>query len=302
MMIIKEAEKRGNYPTHFLSGFRFQKIHSTYFRSLQMPKRSSVLSTLYDLFSFTKTPPPPTTTTVGFLPRSPPKADVSTSPLQVLAPIPIVYLDNGYYSTSDECGSLSTSISSTNSSLSSSVTTIMDDTSSMSALSDILCEHYVQTTRDADNNNESASSSQLSALLSSDRDVPLETFSVFEAAFSHIDEEKKRRWMIWADTTDSPREWKRVDITAASSDVSEPEKTLTTTTTTASGETKTPVPYRRHHRRRDIRANTAHLRMIVAEINMMRANKIICPLRPRTHLDKRADEFQYQPSPLRITV
>ncbi|ORZ02806.1 hypothetical protein BCR43DRAFT_482203 [Syncephalastrum racemosum] len=53
-------------------------------------------------------------------------------------------------------------------------------------------------------------------------------------------------------------------------------------------------------RPRDVRANPAHLRMIVAELNMMRANKIVCPLRTRSCLAKRNDEFSpHQASPLR---
>ncbi|KAH8555616.1 hypothetical protein BGW37DRAFT_142891 [Umbelopsis sp. PMI_123] len=54
---------------------------------------------------------------------------------------------------------------------------------------------------------------------------------------------------------------------------------------------------------RDIRANPDHLRMIVAEMNMMRSRKIVCPLRPRTYLHKRSDHFQQdQMSHLRFEV
>lgn len=54
---------------------------------------------------------------------------------------------------------------------------------------------------------------------------------------------------------------------------------------------------------RDIRANPDHLRMIVAEMNMMRSRKIVCPLRPRTYLHKRADHFQLdQTSRLRFEM
>lgn len=56
-------------------------------------------------------------------------------------------------------------------------------------------------------------------------------------------------------------------------------------------------------RPRDVRANPAHLRMIVAELNMMRANKIVCPLRTRSCLAKRSDEFSpHQASPLRYAL
>ncbi|KAI8577947.1 hypothetical protein K450DRAFT_249176 [Umbelopsis ramanniana AG] len=43
--------------------------------------------------------------------------------------------------------------------------------------------------------------------------------------------------------------------------------------------------------RRDIRANPDHLRMIVAELNMMRARKVMCPLKPRGFLPRRKDIF-----------
>jgi hypothetical protein len=62
-----------------------------------------------------------------------------------------------------------------------------------------------------------------------------------------------------------------------------------------------PEPFPRYTR--DIRANPDHLRMIVAEMNMMRSRKIICPLRPRTYLHKRSDHFQLdQTSPLRFEL
>ena len=54
---------------------------------------------------------------------------------------------------------------------------------------------------------------------------------------------------------------------------------------------------------REVRANGAHLRMIAAELNMMRANKIVCPLRPRYHLPRRIDQFvAMKSSPLRHDV
>ncbi|KAI9014376.1 hypothetical protein CLU79DRAFT_767326 [Phycomyces nitens] len=42
---------------------------------------------------------------------------------------------------------------------------------------------------------------------------------------------------------------------------------------------------------RDTRTNSRHLCMLVIEINMMRAQKIVCPLRPRHSLAKRKDAF-----------
>ncbi|CAO3590679.1 unnamed protein product [Absidia cylindrospora] len=54
---------------------------------------------------------------------------------------------------------------------------------------------------------------------------------------------------------------------------------------------------------REPRVNSAHLRMLVAEVNMMRADKIVGPLRPRNYLPKRNDPIpsthcRLSPSPL----
>jgi hypothetical protein len=55
--------------------------------------------------------------------------------------------------------------------------------------------------------------------------------------------------------------------------------------------------------KRAIRSNSAHLRMVVAEVNMMRANKIICPLKPRGVLPARTDRFiPNSPSPLSASL
>ncbi|KAI9317685.1 hypothetical protein BX666DRAFT_1939829 [Dichotomocladium elegans] len=60
------------------------------------------------------------------------------------------------------------------------------------------------------------------------------------------------------------------------------------------------LPAKPIYRARDLRVNGAHLRMIVAEANMMRADKIVGPLRPRGSLPKRSDEFlPSRRSPLR---
>lgn len=54
---------------------------------------------------------------------------------------------------------------------------------------------------------------------------------------------------------------------------------------------------------RSLRSNPDHLRMIVAEVNMMRANKIVSPLRPRAVLLERTDPFiPCQPSPLKYSI
>ncbi|CAO3652187.1 unnamed protein product [Cunninghamella echinulata] len=50
---------------------------------------------------------------------------------------------------------------------------------------------------------------------------------------------------------------------------------------------------------RELRVNPDYLRMLVAEANMIRANKIIGSLRPRQYLPKRQDLICYSSTPLR---
>lgn len=53
---------------------------------------------------------------------------------------------------------------------------------------------------------------------------------------------------------------------------------------------------------REIRSNTDYLRMIVAEVNMMRSQKIIGPLKQRRVLPKRLDPFIPKRSPLNLQI
>lgn len=66
------------------------------------------------------------------------------------------------------------------------------------------------------------------------------------------------------------------------------------------------TPYSIHphsHYTRSLRENPDHLRMIVAEVNMMRVNKLISPLRPRAILLERLDPFiPCTPSPLKHSI
>lgn len=50
---------------------------------------------------------------------------------------------------------------------------------------------------------------------------------------------------------------------------------------------------------RELRVNPDYLRMLVAEANMVRANKITGSLRPRHYLPKRQDLICFSPTPLR---
>lgn len=154
-------------------------------------------------------------------------------------------------------------------------------------LSEILCDHYVQTHSSNPSNQEP---------------VPLETYRVFEAsrrnsALSHHsnssdncltspnedDDDDDESWFIW-DNLQKTREW----IQVVDEELFLPKEKVTTEVTIAV-----------QPKSRGTRANSAHLRMIVAEVNMMRAKKIVCPLRARGSLPARLDSFTLNtPSPL----
>ncbi|CAO3696025.1 unnamed protein product [Rhizopus stolonifer] len=100
-------------------------------------------------------------------------------------------------------------------------------------------------------------------------DVPLETFRIFQApSVEH------NRWII-----EQEKEWTLVEASEKYAEKQE-EKDDTLRT-------------------RAIRTNSDYFRIIVAEVNMMRAQKIVGPLRQRRLLDKRSDPFGPSPSPLR---
>ncbi|KAG0178732.1 hypothetical protein DFQ29_003064 [Apophysomyces sp. BC1021] len=159
-------------------------------------------------------------------------------------------------------------------------------TRSTIALSDILCEHYVQQTVMMMDESEGAGDGDDDGLV----DVPLATFRMFEAPPS-LDEDEQS--FIWQ----SPdREWIPVDCCPKQ----EPRKSPATTRTLRPP-SKRYIPIRAESpvHIRDTRSNAAHLRMLVAEVNMMRAHKIVGPLRPRGYLNKRLDRFvPHRPSRL----
>ncbi|KAI8992223.1 hypothetical protein BDB01DRAFT_894375 [Pilobolus umbonatus] len=141
---------------------------------------------------------------------------------------------------------------------------------STDALSDILCDHYVHNQQ------------MLDPVIPDNKDVPLETFKVFEAPSQVIDQ-----WFIGQPVQTNEAEWKLVDKNGQPIIVIE-EPVIE------------EVPD--HHHVRDIRANAAYLRMIVAEVNMMRSQKIVGPLRPRRLLPKRTDIFMHRSSPLQLII
>ncbi|KAI7868612.1 hypothetical protein BDF14DRAFT_1792123 [Spinellus fusiger] len=222
---------------------------------------------------------------VGFMPRTAPTTHALISSLAVTVP-PSTLSDKGHrdYNGQQENTSLSTSASTTSScgSLTSSSSSYasesewppVDKPSSMTALSDILCDHYIQSMQSTD----------VLSLTDSLQEVPLETFGVFEAPLMAL-EHTSKEWSSWDMQT--PKEWTRVDKQEeAPVDCVQPLQ-----------DTLQP-----HHHTRSLRANASHLRMIVAEVNMMRANKIVCPLKPRAFLAKRSDIFLIQPTPLRYQL
>ncbi|KAI9244652.1 hypothetical protein BY458DRAFT_529400 [Sporodiniella umbellata] len=102
-------------------------------------------------------------------------------------------------------------------------------------------------------------------------DVPLETFRIFQApSVEH------NRWLI-----EQEKEWTLVEASEKYAVKQEPKDQDSTRSTRA------------------IRTNSDYFRIIVAEVNMMRAQKIVGPLRQRRLMDKRPDPFlPSTPSPL----
>jgi hypothetical protein len=226
------------------------------------------------------------------------------SQLDIIVPVssPIdCYYDDGGDATYDNCSSFSTSSGSSHSdgSLSSfsSYMEVVDDVRnhvrnsltsnsvSTAALSDILCDHYVQTQMNAP-----PSSSDDDDIV----DVPLETFCMYEAPPT-----KYKNWMLGS--TMISKEWTLVETLSEKPKrlqrkIQEKEEIPSTTT-------KEIITHMdRQYQARDTRANTAYLRMIVAEVNMMRSQKIVGPLRPRRVLPKRSDRFIHRPSPLQLIM
>lgn len=165
-------------------------------------------------------------------------------------------IDCHHHFNQEDTPSLSTSLSSSESSTTSSNQySLSDIDDNTSILSDILCDHYVYK-------------QQLNNTIKDDN-VPLETFRLFEAP---LERENDRQQWILVEQSEKYSEKKPVN-----------EQTI------------------RQHTR-DIRTNTDYFRMIVAEVNMMRAQKIVCPLRQRRVLPKRNDPFKIRSSPLQNCI
>lgn len=276
------------------------------------------------------------------MPRSP----SPTTPLDVSVPITISRTTSE--SSDDACSCLSTSSSSSgslstsaSSASSSSLSTISENTAptalSLSptslpnpptttnttlALSDLLCDHYVQERSTATISTEKEETHDVE-----NKGVPLETFRIFEAPSPDDDE----RWFAWKSPTDwtpilddedededtydnqSPSttqpslcmlDGKMNDMTRSNNDSTTTKHNTKSSSPRSSSSAKKKPKKRhnplKHHHARDIRVNSDHLRMIVAEANMMRAQKIVGPLRPRSYLPKRLDPFtSCRPSSLR---
>lgn len=232
----------------------------------------------------------------SLLPHSPTrKTDAYITPQTVTAPIGIVGDTNDddcwdYLSKSDSSTCSSGSSFSSISALSSS-DHLRRQRRSISSLSGILCEHYVQKTLNSNSE-------------STNIDVPLETYKVFEAtrrrsssssgSNSSVDlseaDDDDDSWFIW-DNLQEVKEW----IQVVDEEVFLPKETVTTEITL--------VEKPNNRKSRGIRANPAHLRMIVLEVNMMRLNKIVGPLKSRGFLPVRSDTYvSNQSSPLKLPI
>lgn len=233
----------------------------------------------------------------GLMPHSPTrKTDASITPQTVTAPIT---MPSGSHDDDDCCWDYLSKSDSSASSSGSSLSSVSihhhqhhnRQRRSVSSLSEILCEHYVQKTLNSHSHHESS-------------DVPLETYKVFEAsrktsshptpASSLEEEEEEENWFIW-DNLKKTREW----IQVVDEELFLPKEKVTTEITSTIAATE-PNDKKRV---RSIRSNPAHLRMIVAEVNMMRCDKIVGPLRSRGFLGPRTDIFiSNQSSPLRLPI
>lgn len=233
----------------------------------------------------------------GLMPHSPTrKLDAYITPQTVTAPIAIV--DDEKHD-SDCCDYLSKSDSSTISSCSSfssvSCQSHHRQRRSVSSLSEILCDHYVQ--KALNNKNHEADRA-------SNGGVPLETYKVFEASrrghssssntgsfqIPDVDDDDDS-WFIW-DNMQETKEW----IQVVDEEVFLPKEEVTAEITLVE------QPYN-NKKVRSIRANPAHLRMIVLEVNMMRCDKIVGPLKSRGFLPARTDTFiSNQSSPLKLPI
>ncbi|CAO3607378.1 unnamed protein product [Mucor hiemalis] len=129
--------------------------------------------------------------------------------------------------------------------------------------------------------------------------VPLETYKVFEALRRgntfpprqiDDDDDDDDSWFIW-DKMQETKEWTQV----VDEEVFLPKEEVTTEIILVEQPNNKKV--------RSMRANPAHLRMIVLEVNMMRSDKIVGPLKSRGFLPARTDTFiSNQSSPLKLPI
>ncbi|KAI9472239.1 MAG: hypothetical protein EXX96DRAFT_583356 [Benjaminiella poitrasii] len=212
----------------------------------------------------------------GLLPRTPKrKTDASITPHTVTA-APITIMDVRLHD-SEDCTGCYLSESSDSSDNSSTITN--SSSSSNDGCSDNNDYSYSSIEPTIVHHRPSMSATTMSEILcdhyvqktTNKKDVPLETYRVFEASKGD-DVYDDESWFIW-DNFQKTKEWIQI-----------------------MGE----APKREEKRREISRVNSAYFRMIVAEVNMMRADKIVRPLRQRGSLPPRADLFDSSiPSPLR---
>lgn len=316
---IERQEQTDIYKDHFTMASYFFSVFNTYFGSNHVSSTTKPSTTKNKLFINNKKS--------GLMPHSPTRKLVGASITPQTVTAPITMASVGDTTEHDDCCYYLSKSDSSTSSSGSSWSSISDHSlmsmnmsssrqrKSVSSLSEILCEHYVQKTLHSNNGSSSnANNNNNDEII----DVPLETYKVFEAsrrrsssgnsslstnsdnnqtafekAEEEDDDEEEESWFIW-DNLQKTKEW----IQVVDEELFLPQEKVTTEIAVVVGVEQVPLSST-DEKKRGIRANPAHLRMIVAEVNMMRCNKIVGPLKPRGFLPARTDPFvSKQSSPL----
>ncbi|KAF9428589.1 hypothetical protein BGZ94_001852 [Podila epigama] len=135
--------------------------------------------------------------------------------------------------------------------------------------------------------------------------IPLKTFTYRETP---VPEAKLPRMTGTRRSTSSSvpkmtRTTSSLSLTTSTTETATASSSSSTTTTTATDKNSTAMeedecPLPRHLASRETRSNTDYLRMMATELQMIRARKLIAPLKPRGYLPRRRDAFQLVKSSL----
>ncbi|KAF9184578.1 hypothetical protein BGZ51_003290 [Haplosporangium sp. Z 767] len=99
------------------------------------------------------------------------------------------------------------------------------------------------------------------------------------------------------DTANMPK-----DISSLSLSSSSPESKTAKSTNQGNSDASSLPPLPRHLATRETRSNTDYLRMMAAELRMIRSRKLVSPLKPRGYLPRRKDPFRNVKSSLCVCV